>query len=466
MFFQKTERLLAALLGLVLYSACSQSPSKNQPNIILIMADDLGYGEVGCYGSGEVSTPNIDYLSQNGLTFTDFHSNGSVCSPTRAALMTGRYQQRSGVNGVVTARYHRHHGLDPNTATIADVMKSAGYKTAIFGKWHLGYDVKYNPIHHGFDEFAGYVGGNIDFISHLDQEGFRDWWHDTEKVDEEGYCTDLITAHALNFIDKNSDKPFFLYLPYEPPHYPIQGRKDPAFRKLIDGKDGYHEYIAPDSTYNVASSYKEMIEVMDEGIGEIIADLREKELLDNTVIVFCSDNGPTGKVPLKGEHNATAGFKGSKNSIYEGGHRVPGIIHWPASIKAGRNASTIMTMDLLPTFAQLAGADINELQLDGIDISPVFEHESLPKRDLYWLYHQGAVRRGDWKLIVSREQLYNLKDDPYESDNLFKDPKNAALIESMLQSYEQMKEEVEASAPEPVKAHDTRIERGLEKQKA
>ena len=170
-------------------------------NIIIIMADDLGYGDIGCYGNTTIKTPNLDAIAAGGMKFTDFHSNGAVCSPTRAALLTGRYQQRCGIEGVIYAKGStRETGIPLQEITFAEVLKSAGYKTAIFGKWHLGYNVKFNPTKQGFDEFRGYVSGNVDYHSHIDGAGMEDWWKNDEKVPEEGYSTDLITKHAIRFI--------------------------------------------------------------------------------------------------------------------------------------------------------------------------------------------------------------------------------------------------------------------------
>ena len=203
-----------------------------RPNIILILADDLGYGDPSCYSGQHLNTPNIDALADGGLKFTDFHANAPVCSPTRAALMTGRYQQRSGLEGVLSARNHRDKGLAGSQITIAQILKQVGYATAIYGKWHLGYQPRFNPNRFGFDEFRGFVSGNVDYHSHIDQIGQEDWWENLELQPEEGYSTDLITQHGLSFIKRHADQPFFLYLAHECPHYPYQGRNDPAGRNI------------------------------------------------------------------------------------------------------------------------------------------------------------------------------------------------------------------------------------------
>lgn len=212
----------------------TQSASTQPPNIVLIMADDLGYGDISPYG-GWIKTPNLKQLAQTGVQFSDFHASGNVCSPTRAGLMTGLYQQRLGIPGVLfadPARPEHYAGIAAAHTTIAEVLQQHGYATAIFGKWHLGYQAQHNPTLHGFDEFRGFVSGNLDYQSHIDMMGRADWWHNDKLQAEEGYLTDLLTDHAVRFIEENTDRPFFLYLPHHAPHFPFQGRNDPADRSI------------------------------------------------------------------------------------------------------------------------------------------------------------------------------------------------------------------------------------------
>ncbi len=220
---------------LLLLASCGTPFGAEQPNFVIIMADDLGYGDIGCYGNSRIKTPNIDRLAEEGTRLTDFHSSGAVCSPTRAGLMTGRYQQRAGIEAVIAAAPNsRTHtlGLQDQEVTFAEQLSKAGYQTAIFGKWHLGYHKQYNPVRHGFGQFRGYVSGNVDFFSHVDQAGQLDWWRDDRIEDEPGYTTHLITRHAVAFIDANHSGPFCLYVPYEPPHYPYQGPDDTPVRTV------------------------------------------------------------------------------------------------------------------------------------------------------------------------------------------------------------------------------------------
>ena len=382
-----------------------------RPNIIVIMADDLGYGDIGCYGSETIETPNIDALARDGMRFTDYHSNGAVCSPTRAALLTGRYQQRCGIEGVVTAAKHRHTGMALKEVTFAEVLKNHGYATGIFGKWHVGYSVEFNPTTQGFDEFIGYVSGNVDYHSHIDQAGYDDWWRDGRKVPEEGYSTDLITRHGIDFIERHRDEPFCLYLPHEAPHYPFQGRSDPPER-LPGGKKGKKA-----RGREIPRAYKEMVEIMDEGIGRIVETVKRLGLERRTFIFFCSDNGAA----KNGSNGVLSGYKGS---LWEGGHRVPAIAYWPGKIKPGAvTHETVLGMDLFPTMLSVAGAKLPvRLKLDGVNVLPMLvDNEKLPERTLFWRHgNQRAVRRGPWKLRIDGKnvELCNLDEDLSEKKNL------------------------------------------------
>jgi len=396
----------------ILFFSCSKKVFE-RPNIILIMADDLGYGDLGCYGSDRIKTPAIDKMAREGLKFTDFHSNGAVCSPTRAALLTGRYQQRSGMEGVVYARGEtRQTGMDIKEVTIADYLKKAGYRTGIVGKWHLGYRIDFNPIYQGFDYFRGYVSGNIDYHSHADNTGVPDWWFNLEKVEEEGYVTDLITQHAVDFIHENQNDPFFLYVAHEAPHAPFQGRNDKADR-FPGVQFPYHGTVT-----DKQRAFKEMIEVMDEGIGRIFTKLEELNIHEKTLVLFCSDNGG-----LQGyaDNGPLRGFKGS---LWEGGHRVPAIAWWPGTIEAGgKTDATVMSMDFFPTFVKLSKSQVEpETILDGLDISELLlEGWELPERTLFWKYRdQKVARRGNWKLLAENDTtyLFNLENDISEQINM------------------------------------------------
>ncbi len=395
-------------LGLAVLAGCVKAVAA--PNIIFIMADDLGYGGLSCYGNQVIKTPHLDALAASGVKCTDFHSNGAVCSPTRAALMTGRYQQRSGVEGVITAAGHREVGLALEEKTMAEAMKKLGYATALFGKWHLGYEARFGPVKQGFDEFQGFVSGNVDYHTHIDQEGFFDWWQQDQKKDEKGYLTDLITEDALDFIERKKDGPFFVVLHHGAPHYPLQDRETPGFRKVRNGEGRR----APQPKVDREAVYVKMVEIMDEGVGRIVARLGELKLRENTLIVFCSDNGPAMTV-------SPSGLRGRKGQLFEGGHRVPGIFNWPGALPKGSVCRTpIMTMDLMPTFLAMAGGTTeSEHPYDGRDVTAILKGEVTAREPLFWRFNgEVAVRDGEWKLIRQagkKELLFDLSKDLGES---------------------------------------------------
>ena len=396
-----------------------------RPNIIVIMADDLGYGDTSVY-DGWVKTPQLERMAAGGMTFTDFHTNSSVCSPTRAAFLTGRYQQRVGIVDVV-ARHLDTPGLSPSQASLPRLLKSAGYRTALQGKWHLGMEKEFNPVHHGFDEFRGYLDGYIDYHSH------KNSWHNGMEIeDQEGYSTHLITGNSLRFIEANRDRPFFLLVAHEAVHLPFQTPADtPDKREAIPkGERWSRDRIRP--------KYKIMLEEMDKGIGEILDKLNSLEIAENTLVFFLSDNGAIGA-------GGNEPFRGGKFSHYEGGHRVPAIAWWPGKIAAGsKSDATVMGMDFLPTALDLAGIPAPaERPLDGTSMKDLLLGGSkFPDRKLFFGYEPKlgtAMRDGDWKMIVKGEkrELYNLADDIGERSNLVeKFPERA---ESMAEQIEEWK---------------------------
>ena len=410
---KNTSCFLILFLSAFLFVGCSNNAkdkTENRPNIILIMADDLGYGDIGCFGNKFINTPVLDKMAKEGIMLTDFHSNGAVCTPTRAALMTGSYPQRAGLEGVIYAKLdNREYGLHTNGMSIAEYLKAVGYATGVFGKWHLGFKPEFNPINHGFDQFFGYLSGNVDYISHRDGIGLKDWWHNTDTLYESGYVTDLITDHALEFIEKNKDMPFFVYLPHEAPHFPYQGRNDSADR--LPGK--IFNPLGERTDKNEA--YKEMVEIMDENIGRIFEKLKVLGLEKNTIVFFCSDNGAT-------KYGSNGQLKGLKGTLWEGGHRVPAIVWYPKKIKSGTVSGTLMTsMDILPTFVSLASQSL-VVDVDGIDCSDLLSNsKNMEERYVFWRHsNQLAVRSGKWKYIKieDKEYLFNLEDDIEEQNNL------------------------------------------------
>lgn len=437
--------ILAAGLALALLLACLHAEgmtaeSEAKPNIVIILADDLGYGDLSTYG-GWIEVPHIDRLAEEGVKLTDFHSNGPVCSPTRAALMTGRYQQRAGIPGVVFAdpnRPEHEDGLQPHEVTFVELLKQAGYVTGIFGKWHLGYDRKYNPVRQGFDEFRGYVSGNVDYFSKVDQAGHYDWWHNERQVEEPGYTTQLITRHAVRFIEENKDGPFCVYIPHEAPHSPFQGPNDaPAgFRRIGNApvRQGLSDEV-------VRRKFREMVVAMDEGIGEVVQTLKRLGIAERTLVVFFSDNGAA-------RHGDNSPLRGGKGSLWEGGHRVPAVAWWPGRIAPGTvSDETAVSFDVMPTLLDLAGIDVPDgHHLDGVSLVPLLlKGEPLPERDLFWEYRgQSAVRQGLWKLLINARGpeetigLYNLHEDLGEQTNLAEQyPERVSAMRQALKSWKQ-----------------------------
>lgn len=378
------------------------------PNIILIMADDLGYGDLSCYG-GAIDTPHIDRLAKEGLRFTDFHSSGHVCSPTRAGLMTGRYQRRAGIPGVVYANPNQTShftGLPVSEVTFAELLRAKGYQTGLIGKWHLGYSRRFNPLHHGFSEFRGYVSGNVDYQSHRDGMDRFDWWNGLRLNHESGYVTRLITKHAVDFINRHHDRPFCLYVAHEAVHYPWQGPHDPPQR-------GPHKTDPADVDKDRA--FREMLIEMDDSVGAIRAAVEHHHMASRTVVLFFSDNGP--------DHGSSGPLRGKKGTNWEGGHRVPCIAWWPDQIASGRQTDQLaITLDIMPTILELAKTELGATTCDGRSlVDLLLDGATLGRRRLFW--NNKAVRDGPWKLIRQGKGgpelgLYHLGNDLAERHNL------------------------------------------------
>lgn len=413
----------------------------SKPNLVVIYADDLGYGDLGCFGSDSILTPHLDALADTGVRFTDFYSNSPVCSPSRASLLTGRYPHRTGVSRVLGGS-RGAAGLPPTEKTIATLLKPHGYRTAMFGKWHLGTADGCRPNAHGFDEFFGFLAGCVDYYSHIYYHGFwrginpiHDLWHNEREVWYNGrYFTDLVTEKAVDFIERGSDQPFFLYLPHSAPHYPMHAPK--AYL------DRYPD-LPPDRRIMAA-----MISALDDSVGAVVKALKAAGEYENTMIFFSSDNGPSretrnwldGKEDLY--YGGTAGiFRGHKGSLYEAGIREPTIMSFPGHIPKGQLSNDVGAMfDVLPTFLDFADIDPPE-DLDGKSIAKsVTEGAESPHHQLFWEYaaSQLAVRQGKWKLTVNGRDdgksglaprdpdlpeevhLTNIELDPGEGENLSK----------------------------------------------
>ena len=390
-----------------------------RPNFVFILADDLGYADLGCYGARADATPNLDRMAAEGLRFTDGYSNAPVCSPTRFALMTGRYQYRirGGMDEPLSgrARGRPDLGLPPSMPTLPSLLRDAGYTTALAGKWHLGYPPHFGPLKSGYMEHFGPLGGGIDYFSHRDRGGVHDLYDNDVETHRIGYVTDLISGRAVDFIARQKGKnPFLLSVHYTAPHWPWESRDDEAESKRIG--NAIHHVDG-----GSVETYRNMIRHMDEGIGNIFAALKKAGVDDNTLVVFTSDNG--------GERfSDTWPFVGKKMDLLEGGIRVSLLARWPAKIPAGRTTSQIaITMDWVATFLAAAGvAPHPEYPLDGKSLLAVLAKPEAPfERDLFWrMKHrqQRAVRAGVWKYLSLEgdEFLYDLSRDGRERANLAK----------------------------------------------
>jgi len=384
--------------------------AKKRPNIVVIVGDDMGYADIGCHGCKDIATPNIDSIAQNGVRFTNGYVSCPVCSPTRAGLVTGRYQQRFGHEfnpGAPREGTKEDVGLPLTEVTIANVLKSAGYATGIVGKWHLGNVPHFHPLKRGFDEYFGFLGGSHSYTD-PGLGSANPIMRGTEPVNEKEYLTDAFTREAMSFIERHKDKPFFLYLTYNAVHSPLEvpERYKNKFEKTSDPK---------------RRVYAGMMTAMDEGIGKVLGKLRDLTLEEDTLIFFVSDNGgPTGN---NGSNNSP--LRATKATVYEGGIRVPFMIQWPRRLKGGKVAEIpVIALDILPTAAAAAGAQIpKDRKIDGVNLLPYIsgEKKGTPHEMLFWRMGQNhAIRKGNWKLVTMAGEtaLYDLAADIGESKDM------------------------------------------------
>jgi arylsulfatase A-like enzyme len=391
------------------------------PNFIFILADDLGYADLGCYGGRDAAfgpvSPNLDRMASQGLRFTHGYANSAVCSPTRFALMTGRYQYRlrGAAEEPLTRRSGKNPaliGLPPDHPTLPSLLREAGYRTGLMGKWHLGYAPHFGPLKSGYDEFFGPMSGAVDYHSHLSFDGRRDLWDGDTPAGAQGYLTDLISERACGFIERHARRPFFMSVHYTAPHWPWETRDDGAESQRI-GADIHH---VDGGSLPV---YQRMIHHMDEGIGRILDTLRKQGIDDRTLVIFTSDNG--------GERfSDTWPFTGKKMDLLEGGLRVPLIARWPGQIRPGGSTrQPMLTMDWMPTLLDAAGVAAHpDYPLDGLSMLATLRNaEALRPRPMFWRMKyrgQAAAIDGAWKYLTldGHEFLFNLDIDARERANL------------------------------------------------
>ncbi len=416
-------KLLLSVLSVLLVVSHILAADPARPNIIVILADDLGRGEYSAFGTKDIQTPSIDRLCKEGLTFDNFYANSCVCSPSRAALLTGCFPDRVGVPGVIREEDpDSNWGFLSQTAKLfPQLLKPAGYQSAIVGKWHLGINSPNTPTERGFDRFDGFLGDMMDdYWTHL-RHGQNFMRHNGEVVSPEGHATDIFTDWACRYLDERSKskEPFFLYLAYNAPHDPIQPKPE-WLEKVKARQPGISEKRA---------KLVALIEHLDDGIGKVLAKLDETGLAKNTLVVFSSDNGG-----VVGNEANNGPWRRGKTHMYEGGLRVPCVVRWPDHIAPGSHTNRVtLLMDILPTALEIVGQSA-PANIDGVSFLPTLRGEAQPEpvRDLYFVWregglvHQGgcteALRQGDWKLVrdnlFAPMELFNVKDDPQETNDL------------------------------------------------
>jgi arylsulfatase A-like enzyme len=400
------------LLAIVACAPGAQAQSA-RPNIVVIMMDDLGYGDIGSYGVPDAQTPNIDRLAREGVKMTDFYANGANCSPTRAGFITGRYQQRVGIENPLGAggEADLSRGLVPTSTSLPALLKTAGYSTGLIGKWHLGWDAAFHPNRHGFDEFWGFMSGGVYYYDHSGEI-----FHNGDKVSSSGYLTDEITVRARQFVEDHHRQPFFLEVAYNATHWPFQG---PGLDERARARpDWLHDGTRAD--------YVAMLESADRGVGVILDTLGRLQLARNTFVIFTSDNG--------GEWlSRNAPLFHRKSTLWEGGIRVPALLRWPAQLPANITSKQVaITMDLTASILAAAGVRLPEsYRAEGINLLPLLAGRKTVERTLFWriknpVRDQKAVRRGRWKYLqegpltsrANAEFIFDLEQDPGERRNM------------------------------------------------
>jgi arylsulfatase A-like enzyme len=414
------------ILAALILGASPQAQAQRPPSVVLVMMDDIGYGDLGSYGALDVRTPNIDRLAREGVRLTDAYANGAVCTPTRAALISGRYQQRVGLEWVLTlSPADRERGLPAVETSLPALLRTNGYATGLVGKWHLGSKPEFGPNAHGFDSFYGFLSGAHSY--HTNQAEIRgvgagppDLFENTTPVEATGYLTDEITRRAVSFITRHADRPFFLEVAYSAVHWPFEPPDRPTTEAERRAPRPRRQ-MPDDSVPATRQDYVRMLERADQGVGEILAALDQRGLTRNTLVIFTNDNG--------GEWlSRNAPLFHRKGTLWEGGIRVPLILRWPGELPPRKVSGQVaITMDITASILAATGTRTPAgYRPDGIDILPILRGKApLLERRLFWRWdrpdrQQRAVRFGQWKLLVDASQLllFDLRTDPGERTDL------------------------------------------------
>lgn len=418
--------------------AYAQTRTGPPPNVVLIIADDMGYGDLGVYGAQDLKTPRLDRMARDGVRMTDFYANASVCTPTRAALITGRYQQRVVLERPLNAADHKAGvGLTPTGRSLPQLLKNAGYATGLVGKWHLGAKPPLLPRRHGFDTFWGYLAGAVDWYHHVNGEGDADLWDNETPTTHEGYLHHEVTRRAIGFVEQHAARPFFLEVAYGAPHWPFQS---PKVRSLAARRNNSLMQRPSDADAPSRADYVAIMEDLDTEVGKLLDVLAARGLERRTLVVFVSDNG--GEWLSRNDP-----LFSRKDTVWEGGIRVPALWRWPGMIPAGGTSSQVgITMDLTATFLAAAGVTAAaDWRLEGRDLLPILTNrQATAPRTLYWRVVRGdtrqkAVREGDLKYVQDGglEYLFNVATDPAERVNLTATrPRDAQRLRALSEIWE------------------------------
>lgn len=429
-----------------------RAQTTGRPNVVLIITDDVGYGDFGAYGAPDIKTPNIDRLARDGVRFTDFYANGATCTPTRAGLISGRYQQRFTLEAPLGNLHSADgvRGLPAAGHSLPQLLKNNGYVTGLVGKWHLGYKPEFSPAAHGFEYFFGFKSGYTDYYQHTSGEGEADLFENDQQVTVPGYMTDLITERSVRFIEQNSSKPFFLDVAYNAAHWPYQRPDQPSVAR------DHARHLSPfDDDTNSRADYLAILERADQGVGRILAALDRLGLTQSTIVIFTNDNG--GEWLSRNDP-----FFHNKGSVWEGGIRVPAILRWPGHIPGGKVTGQVgITMDLSATILATTGTPVPaEARLEGVNLMPVLEGRAPEiERTLFWRVRGNrpgqAVRSGDWKLLFDgqRPMLFNVRTDLGERNNLIaRHPEVARRLRGLLENWQKNVDQEARSYGVPVGA--------------
>jgi len=411
----------------------SSGAKESRPNIVFILADDLGWGDLSCYGRPDYRTPNIDLLALQGTKFTDAYSASAVCTPTRCGYITGRYPARFkiGLEEPLIAT-NSNVGLEPNQPTVASLLKQSGYDTALIGKWHLGFRPEWGPNAHGFDEFFGILAGAGDYFLHQNGLGQPDLYENLTPVERNGYLTDLLTERAINYVKKSRSAPFFLSLQYTAPHWPWQGPKG-GERVSFSDKTPEPTTMAAGGSLEL---YAQMMKSLDDGVGRVMESIKAAGIDKKTLVIFTSDNG--------GERFSYLWpFSGRKGDLLEGGIRVPALVRWPGVVPANRLTQQMaITMDWTATIVAAAKAEGHSL--DGIDLLPVIKGTSpVTDRTFFWrIYSRDAVREGKWKYVRDGEvrKLFDLSVDQHEQADFSQ--KNPEVLQRLMTEFDKWNDQM------------------------